>query len=724
MRAGLVAIACVLSCGDGGPGSPIEIVDETGVTTTSVELPRTVVGQSSSLTLAVVNSGGAQLGPLRISIAGEAASELSFDPVHTTCLDAVLEPAGSCDLAIVFRPLADGARRASLVIATPTANATLEMVGVAMLADLRFEPASLGLGAREIGTLDEYTIELRNHGLGPTPIESIAVTGLGYAASSSTCGLVLAPMESCRISFTVDVQQLGAQDGAVSVTSVAQSYRAPVLLRGARRITVARTGNGSGRLTSTPPGLDCGTSCTALFEGDVELHAVADAGSELVSWSVPGCGTAASCTVLADASPALVTASFALDGASTLAITFDGDASGEVMVWGEDAGAFQPLAICSSSCSVPVPPNKVAHVVASTPSQFAGITGACSTPAPGPDPDMVINGCSFTAPAGTSAVTARFEKVPTEQWTRVGDAQLTLAAFDSVDYLIVGAPSTLSKLSPVGETVWSQVRSGVCALAIGPQDAIYVLSNTELVKLASDGSQVWTRPVTGCVSGGEFERSLAVAPDGAAAVHVNGALTHWDASGTQTWVRTIPNPRTGVAFGSGGEVLAAAQVVDPGPTGAVRYSATGDPLASIVDVTPGHRSMFVHDASGTLYATSSGSSRAYLDAPTFERTESTFLLAAPTGISVAGTGDVAWAHWLDDADELGMPRWVVRRHANDGSLRWEYRQRRLREDTNFHGAGVHLRDVAASPTGRIALVGTYKSTSAALEAGWVQVYQP
>ena len=45
------------------------------------------------------------------------------------------------------------------------------------------------------------------------------------------------------------------------------------------RLTVIKTGNGSGTVTSEPPGIDCGETCSATMGGVVTLTAVADARS-------------------------------------------------------------------------------------------------------------------------------------------------------------------------------------------------------------------------------------------------------------------------------------------------------------------------------------------------------------------------------------------------------------------------------------------------------------
>jgi hypothetical protein len=59
------------------------------------------------------------------------------------------------------------------------------------------------------------------------------------------------------------------------------------------RITVTKTGMGSGTVTSAPPGLDCGATCTATFtKGDsITLTAVPDSDSIFVGWGGACSGT-------------------------------------------------------------------------------------------------------------------------------------------------------------------------------------------------------------------------------------------------------------------------------------------------------------------------------------------------------------------------------------------------------------------------------------------------
>jgi serine protease AprX len=78
-------------------------------------------------------------------------------------------------------------------------------------------------------------------------------------------------------------------------------------------LTVTRAGNGSGKVTSTPTGINCGTTCGATFKSgtSVTLKASPAAGSKFTGWSGDCSGTNVNCKLKLTADRA-ATATFAL----------------------------------------------------------------------------------------------------------------------------------------------------------------------------------------------------------------------------------------------------------------------------------------------------------------------------------------------------------------------------------------------------------------------------
>jgi hypothetical protein len=76
-------------------------------------------------------------------------------------------------------------------------------------------------------------------------------------------------------------------------------------------LTVAKSGTGTGTVTSTPPGIDCGTTCSAAFDSGlgIGLSATPAPGSSFARWTGGGCTGTATCAVTLSADTA-VTATF------------------------------------------------------------------------------------------------------------------------------------------------------------------------------------------------------------------------------------------------------------------------------------------------------------------------------------------------------------------------------------------------------------------------------
>jgi uncharacterized protein (DUF2141 family) len=168
-------------------------------------------------------------------------------------------------------------------------------------------------------------------------------------------------------------------------------------------LAVTKSGTGSGTVTSSPSGIDCGSDCSEPYNqgAAVTLSASPAPGSTFAGWSGVCSGTG-NCSVTLDSNKT-ATATFNLlpAGQFTLAVTKSGTGSGTV--------ASSPAGIdCGSDCSEPY--NQGAAVTlsatASAGSTFAGWSGACSG----------TGNCSVTL-GSNKTVTATFNLLPPPQYT-------------------------------------------------------------------------------------------------------------------------------------------------------------------------------------------------------------------------------------------------------------------------------------------------------------------
>lgn len=164
-------------------------------------------------------------------------------------------------------------------------------------------------------------------------------------------------------------------------------------------LKVRKTGTGSGKVTSSPGGVSCGSDCSQRYsEGTkVLLTAAASSGSRFDGWIGGGCSGAGNCTVTMD-KMRTVTASFSLLAPRmfTLSVSIRGPGSGVVV---STDGKIR----CPGDCTASYKEGRKVTLRADPDPRwaFSGWGGACS----GRNPT-----CTVTMSAERT-VTARFDRV-------------------------------------------------------------------------------------------------------------------------------------------------------------------------------------------------------------------------------------------------------------------------------------------------------------------------
>ncbi|CAK0780666.1 hypothetical protein CCP4SC76_7520002 [Gammaproteobacteria bacterium] len=138
-------------------------------------------------------------------------------------------------------------------------------------------------------------------------------------------------------------------------------------------LTVGKSGTGAGTVTSSPSGINCGSTCSASFTSgaSVTLTAIPGTGSSFAGWNGDCSGTGG-CTVTLSAAKN-VTATFNLNTVTALTVSRLGTGSGTV--------TSSPSGInCGSTCSANFTSGASVTLTAAsaTGSTFAGWSGDCS----------------------------------------------------------------------------------------------------------------------------------------------------------------------------------------------------------------------------------------------------------------------------------------------------------------------------------------------------------
>jgi hypothetical protein len=137
-------------------------------------------------------------------------------------------------------------------------------------------------------------------------------------------------------------------------------------------LALSRAGSGTGSISSSPAGINCGSTCSAAYGTGtvVTLTATAQAGSTFSGWggACSGAGLSPTCTVT-------------MNGARSASATFNLGYTLSVSVTGSGAVTSNPAGInCGSACSAGFATGASVTLTAtpSTGSVFLGWTGACS----------------------------------------------------------------------------------------------------------------------------------------------------------------------------------------------------------------------------------------------------------------------------------------------------------------------------------------------------------
>jgi YVTN family beta-propeller protein len=139
-------------------------------------------------------------------------------------------------------------------------------------------------------------------------------------------------------------------------------------------LSITSLGSGSGTVTSSPSGINCGTICSASFQSGtlVALSPIAASGSVFAGWSGGGCGGTGACMITLSQATS-VTASFATATQSTFPVTVSSPSNGTIT-------SSPPGINCPGTCSFNFPVGTVVSLAYTPVSgfQFVGWNGACS----------------------------------------------------------------------------------------------------------------------------------------------------------------------------------------------------------------------------------------------------------------------------------------------------------------------------------------------------------
>ena len=235
-------------------------------------------------------------------------------------------------------------------------------------------------GAKEataLFTLNQYTITVQKAGNG----SGVVVSSPSGIECGSTCAAVYGYGANVSLSATAAastrfVGWSGACTGADPVCTVtvdaARSVTATFVLK-QYPVVVQKRGNGTGVISNQPGSINCGSTCSELYDHGTmaTFRATADATSLFSSWQGACTNTTVTCTVTVDTAN-MVTATFALKEYD-LTIQQQGTGAGVIALAPEGSS-------CRGACTRQLAHGTVVTLTATAAisSTFSGWQGACT----------------------------------------------------------------------------------------------------------------------------------------------------------------------------------------------------------------------------------------------------------------------------------------------------------------------------------------------------------
>ena len=184
-------------------------------TPASLTFPATEVGVAGApLAVTVRNTGGSGLSLQAPALSGAAADYVVTVP--SSC--QAMASNSTCQVSVVFRPTAGGARAAVLTLnsnATGVAP-TVSLLGTGTGAAIQSKAATLDLGTQQTGKATTKPFVITNSGTAPLRITAVNLSSTAnFTATVGTCNVAVAPGKNCQISITFTAR---APAGAKSAT--------------------------------------------------------------------------------------------------------------------------------------------------------------------------------------------------------------------------------------------------------------------------------------------------------------------------------------------------------------------------------------------------------------------------------------------------------------------------------------------------------------------------
>jgi len=198
------------NCGNGVGPSPTAVLSAN-----KLIFPKTLIGQTASLTVTVTNTGNATLNISNVATSGD------FTVQSNGCGAQVLA-GNNCPITVGFTPTAKASRTGILQLTDNAANNPQRVTLTGTGMSIALSPTALNFGLEPVGqtsapqpvtvsNVSNASVNLTGFSIGGTPAD--------YGTSDNTCGSSLAAGTDCSLNVWFHPTKKGARNGKLNVAN-------------------------------------------------------------------------------------------------------------------------------------------------------------------------------------------------------------------------------------------------------------------------------------------------------------------------------------------------------------------------------------------------------------------------------------------------------------------------------------------------------------------------
>ena len=196
----------------------------------SVAFGSVVIGNNSSQTVTLKNTGTSSISISQVAVSGSAFAVSGISAPLT------LTGGESTSFPVTFTPTASGAVSGSVTVTSTAANPSLVIAlsgtGATAQPQLTVSPTSVSFANVAVGTTASQSVTLSNTGTGALTISAASASGAGFATSGLSLPATVSPGQNATLTVTFTPAAAGSATGTVSVTSNAPGSPVAIPLSG------------------------------------------------------------------------------------------------------------------------------------------------------------------------------------------------------------------------------------------------------------------------------------------------------------------------------------------------------------------------------------------------------------------------------------------------------------------------------------------------------------